>query len=128
MLLGAAGLLLAIAWIAFHRSRGSTIYSEDVPHPSPANPLPLLLRQRTVWGVMLGFGGINYTAWLYIAWLPGYLQGARHLSLARTGWVAALPFLCGAIGMISSGALADRFARARRRPRHRPPLAISSAA
>jgi MFS transporter, ACS family, L-galactonate transporter len=111
MLLGASGLLLAICWIVFHRPRGQTIYSEEVPHHGPTNPLPLLLRQRTVWGVMLGFGGINYTAWLYIAWLPGYLQGARHLSLSRTGWVAALPFLCGAIGMISSGALADRFAR-----------------
>jgi len=112
MLLGASGLLLAICWIVFHRPRGNTIYSEDVPHRGPTNPLPLLLRQRTVWGVMLGFGGINYTAWLYIAWLPGYLQEARHLSLSTTGWLAALPFLSGAIGMISSGAMADRFARA----------------
>ncbi|STL92509.1 major facilitator superfamily protein [Escherichia coli] len=23
--------------------------------------------------MMLGFSGINYTAWLYLAWLPGYL-------------------------------------------------------
>jgi cyanate permease len=61
---------------------------------------------------MLGFGGINYTSWLYISWLPGYLQEQRHLSLARTGWVAAVPFLFGAVGMLSSGVMADRFARA----------------
>ncbi|MFO6485442.1 hypothetical protein ACLBR5_28915 [Escherichia coli] len=23
----------------------------------------------TMWGMMLGFSGINYTAWLYLAWL-----------------------------------------------------------
>jgi cyanate permease len=61
--------------------------------------------------MMLGFGGINYTNWLYTAWLPGYLQAERHLSLAKSGWVAAIPFLAGALGMISSGTLADRLAR-----------------
>jgi cyanate permease len=60
---------------------------------------------------MLGFGGVNYTSWLYISWLPGYLQTQRHLSLAKSGWVAALPFLCGALGMLSSGVLADREVR-----------------
>jgi MFS family permease len=60
--------------------------------------------------MMLGFGGINYTNWLYTAWLPGYLQAERHLSLAKSGWVAAVPFLAGALGMISSGTLADRLA------------------
>ena len=112
MLLGASGLLIAIAWILFHRPRAQTIYSTDIPHSTARNLLPLLLRQRTVWGVMLGFGGINYTSWLYISWLPGYLQDERHLSLARTGWIAALPFLFGALGMLSSGVLADRLARA----------------
>ncbi|MBN9931513.1 hypothetical protein HZD82_25710, partial [Pantoea agglomerans] len=33
-----------------------------------------LFKQRTMWGMMIGFSGINYTAWLYIAWLPGYLH------------------------------------------------------
>jgi cyanate permease len=66
-----------------------------------------LIRQRTVWGMMLGWGGINYTVWLYLAWLPSYLQDQRHLSLAKTGLVAAVPFLAGAAGMLSSGAISD---------------------
>ena len=64
-----------------------------------------------MWGMMLGFGGINYTNWLYTAWLPGYLQGERHLSLAKSGSVAAIPFLVGALGMYSSGLLSDAFVR-----------------
>jgi cyanate permease len=62
--------------------------------------------------MMLGWGGINYTVWLYLSWLPAYLQQQRHLSLAKTGAVAAVPFLAGAVGMLASGALTDRLARA----------------
>jgi MFS family permease len=81
--------------------------------PQPQEPAwRALIRQRTVWGMMLGWGGINYTVWLYLAWLPAYLEDQRHLSLAKSGWVAALPFLAGAFGMLSSGALSDRLARA----------------
>ena len=105
--LGLSGLLVAGGWILLHRGRGETEFREETAGSAAGPVWGALLRQRTVWGMMLGFGGINYTNWLYTAWLPGYLQAARHLSLARSGWVAAIPFLAGAVGMISSGALAD---------------------
>ena len=111
MLLGAAGLPVALLWYLLHRSRGSTVYSEEHAGPPPRNVLRNLLRQRTTWGMMLGFGGINYTAWLYISWLPGYLQTERHMSLAKSGWLAAIPFLAGAFGMLCSGFSVDWFAR-----------------
>jgi MFS family permease len=109
IVLGAAGLLVAIAWIAFHRERRDTEFREPEPElpVKPESAWRALIRQRTVWGMMLGWGGINYTVWLYLAWLPGYLQEERHLSLARTGLVAAVPFLAGAVGMLSSGAISD---------------------
>ncbi|HMG02411.1 MAG TPA: MFS transporter, partial [Edaphobacter sp.] len=71
----------------------------------------VLIRQRAVWGMMLGWGGVNYTVWLYLAWLPAYLEEQRHLPLATSGWIAALPFIAGALGMYTSGALSDRLAR-----------------
>jgi MFS family permease len=112
IVLGAFGLFVAAAWIAFHRARRDTAFAEAEP---PRTDVPqaawrALIRQRAVWGMMLGWGGVNYTVWLYLAWLPAYLQDQRHLSLARSGWVAALPFLSGALGMFSSGALSDRLA------------------
>jgi MFS transporter, ACS family, L-galactonate transporter len=132
IVLGAAGLVVAALWIALHRARQDTPFAEtDTKGPdasslanvkderntaSSASPQEsawrALIRQRTVWGMMLGWGGINYTVWLYLAWLPAYLQDQRHLSLANSGWVAALPFLAGAIGMLTNGALTDRLARA----------------
>jgi MFS family permease len=113
IVLGASGLFVAAAWIALHRARRDTEFREAEP-PSPTAPQAAwraLIRQRTTWGMMLGWGGINYTVWLYLTWLPAYLQGQRHLSLAKTGWVAAAPFLAGALGMLTSGALTDRLAR-----------------
>jgi sugar phosphate permease len=134
VVLGAAGLVVAVAWIVMHRARRETEFREptsqnrDVGHPSSTPPVTMelsrmghpvlretvpeaawraLIRQRTVWGMMLGWGGINYTVWLYLAWLPGYLQEQRHLSLARTGVVAAVPFLAGAVGMWTSGIVSD---------------------
>jgi sugar phosphate permease len=114
--LGAVGIIAAILWITLHRTRNKTPFAiEELPRDTrPAaqsGAWRSLLRQRTVWGMMLGWGGVNYTVWLYIAWLPGYLNGARHLSLASSGWVAAIPFLAGAVGMLSSGAISDRLAR-----------------
>jgi MFS family permease len=112
VVLGAAGLVVAAAWIVLHRARQHTEFREeeiaaDAAAASPVGAWKALIRQRTTWGMMLGWGGINYTVWLYLAWLPSYLQDQRHLSLAKTGWVAAVPFLAGAAGMLSSGALSD---------------------
>ncbi len=144
VVLGVAGLVVAVAWIGFHRARRETEFGEGVETPwstmkpsnmghpelgekvdtppvtmelsrmghpgsgaEPESAWRVLIRQRTVWGMMLGWGGINYTVWLYLAWLPGYLQEQRHLSLARTGVVAAVPFLAGAVGMWTSGIVSD---------------------
>jgi MFS family permease len=119
VVLGAAGLVVAVAWIALHREPRDTEFGEEsstppvtmapsrMGRPSSETAWRALIRQRTVWGMMLGWGGINYTVWLYLAWLPGYLQEQRHLSLARTGVVAAVPFLAGAVGMWTSGVVSD---------------------
>jgi MFS family permease len=115
--LGAAGLIVAAAWIGLHRARRDTIFRDPEPVQvvgamPPEAAWKALIRQRTVWGMMLGWGGINYTTWLYLTWLPAYLQQQRHLSLAKTGWVSAIPFLAGALGMLASGAISDRLVRA----------------
>ena len=106
--LGAAGLFVALAWWKLYRPAPPIVKAGDAP-PSMSSEVVWgrFLRSRTVWGMMLGFSGINYTNWLYTAWLPGYLQEARHVSLARTGWLAAIPFLVGAAGMFSSGVVSD---------------------
>jgi MFS family permease len=107
-LLGAAGLLVTAAWLAWYADRaavdanGRAVLADKAP-----SAWRMLLRRRTVWGMMLGWSGINYTVWLYTTWVPGYLQTARDLDIWKSGWLAAIPFLFGALGMALSGLISD---------------------
>ena len=65
----------------------------------------------TTWGMVFGFFGIVYMNWLYFAWLPQYLEIQWHLSIARTGWVAAIPFTCGVVGSVTVGRVCDVLSR-----------------
>ena len=56
---------------------------------------------------MIGFFGVVYMGWLYLAWLPGYLELQRHMSIPKTGIVAAIPFAFGVLGSIGGGWIAD---------------------
>ena len=62
---------------------------------------------RTTWGMLIGYFGTIYVTWIYTAWLPVYLEQERHLSIARTGWVGAVPYLFGVAGSILGGRLVD---------------------
>jgi MFS family permease len=61
--------------------------------------------------MFLGFFGVVYISWFYATWLPGYLEAARHLSVASAGVWAAIPLGAGFAGGISGGLIADRLGR-----------------
>ena len=44
-----------------------------------------LFRIPTTWAMMVGLFGLVYVSWLYVAWLPDYLETVRHVSTERTG-------------------------------------------
>jgi MFS transporter, ACS family, hexuronate transporter len=62
-----------------------------------------LLEYRQTWAVVMGRFITDPIWWLYIFWLPSYLQEARGLSLQQVGQSAWLPFLAGGIGALSGG-------------------------
>jgi nitrate/nitrite transporter NarK len=61
--------------------------------------------------MLCGFFGTTYMSWLYFAWLPQYLEIQWHLSIAKTGWVAAIPFTCGVVGSLTGGRICDVLSR-----------------
>ncbi|HAT1613008.1 TPA: MFS transporter [Raoultella planticola] len=121
VVIGLAGILVGLCWYAWYRNRAQYDLQQDerlyLAAPVQARPTLKfsewlgLFKRRTTWGMILGFSGVNYTGWLYIAWLPGYLQTQQGLSLAKTGWVAAIPFLAAAVGMWVNGIVVDALAR-----------------
>lgn len=116
-LMGIAGLLLAGTFHALHRDPGEvalTAGERAYLDEGGGSSGPVTLREwkrlfgfRTTWGMIAGFFGCIYVLWIYNAWLPGYLETDRHMSIARTGWVAAIPFLFGVAGSLAGGWLVD---------------------
>jgi MFS family permease len=104
--LGGAGLLVAAAWGLIYRNPAASAGES----PRIAGPVQWLglLRQGTVWGLLLGFAGTVYITWLYVTWLPGYLHDRWHMSPANAGLWSAVPQLFGFFGAIGGGWLSDR--------------------
>jgi sugar phosphate permease len=121
--MGLVGLAVAAAWYLLYRDPNEAHFAEDERHylthgEEVRNDTPVrlsewlgLFRFRTTWGLVLGFFGVVYINWLYLAWLPGYLELQRHMSIPRTGLVAAIPFAFGVVGSIGGGWIADRLMR-----------------
>ncbi|MFM2476417.1 MFS transporter [Celerinatantimonas sp. MCCC 1A17872] len=126
VIIGVAGIVISVCWLVWYKNRATYpltqseeeyLDGEDkTDSHEKAKGLAFkewlgLFKYRSVWGMILGFSGVNYTAWLYLSWLPGYLQSARGLSLSSTGMIAGIPFLCGSIGMLVNGFLSDKLAQ-----------------
>ena len=121
IIMGVAGILAAIGWYALYRDRRDVELSpEEVDHlsgvdraASDENQMTFaewlgLFRERTTWGLALGFMGVIYMVFLYVTWLPAYLQQERGLSITESGWVLMIPFLGGTLGQLTSGYAADK--------------------
>lgn len=120
VVMGVLGLAVALGWYIVYRNRGDvTLAEEEVVHLTEDEPHARAERRMTfaewrglfgsptTWGMIFGFMGVIYMVWLYLTWLPAYLEHERHLSIAKTGWVVSIPYLFGTLGMLSSGYVAD---------------------
>src|SRR5579875_1302127 len=71
--------------------------------------LAYLLRQRKVWGLTLGFAAYGYSFYLFLTWLPGYLEKQMHMSILKSGWYTAGPWLVATItDLLIGGWLVDK--------------------
>ncbi len=73
-----------------------------------------LLSSRMLVGIYIGQFCINTLTWFFITWFPQYLSQARHMSITKVGFAAALPALCGSIGGVLGGISSDALLRAGR--------------
>lgn len=122
VLMGIIGFLFAAIWWSLYRDFAGVeldetdrqyLYGADsapVAHPVRLSGWLGLFKFRSSWGLILGFFGNVYIGWLFIAWLPGYLEMQRHMSIPKTGLVASIPFLFGLFGSVIGGWWADGLA------------------
>ncbi|PYS51518.1 MAG: MFS transporter [Acidobacteria bacterium] len=62
-----------------------------------------LLQYREVWAIVLMRFLVDPVWWLFVIWLPEYLQKARGFSLKDVGSFAWLPYLTAGIGSLLGG-------------------------
>lgn len=74
-------------------------------------PLGYLLRQRKVWGLVIGFFGYNYCFYLLLTWLPTYFS-TLHLSPVKSVLWAGVPWLVATItDLLIGGWMVDALIR-----------------
>src|SRR6201994_1115077 len=123
VIMGVAGLIVAALWCVIYRNPGEiALTQQENAYRTQGDPpgqrtqvtfreWKLLFRFRTTWGMIFGYFGCIYLTWIYTAWLPGYLEIERHMSVKYTGWAAAVPFACGVVGGVLGGYIADILVR-----------------
>ncbi len=118
---GAIGLVWVAVWVAFVSTPERTRW---LPEPERQRILadrhggePMadhgglgyrgLLRSPSMWGLAISQGCAVYSVYLYLSWLPEYLQTARGLSIVKSGLFTSVPFLVGAAVIILSNWIGD---------------------
>ncbi|WP_322093608.1 MFS transporter [Paraburkholderia bannensis] len=89
------------------RERGSKPV-DDTTDKSATTGLRNLIKSKTIWGLALTQGCNVYTQYLFLTWLPSYLQSTRHLSLTHTGLFSAVPYAAAVILCIFVGRMSDQ--------------------
>jgi sugar phosphate permease len=122
-IMGIAGLLVAVLWYTVYRNpQDVSLTAEENAYRTQGDPpnqrtkvtfaeWKQLFRFRSTWGMILGYFGCIYLTWIYTAWLPGYFEIERHMSVKYTGWAASIPFAWGVVGGVLGGYLADFLVR-----------------
>jgi len=67
--------------------------------------LGYILKQRKTWGLSIGFAAYNYSFYLFLTWLPGYLEKEMHMTVLKSGMYTILPWLVATVTDILFGGI-----------------------
>jgi MFS family permease len=103
---GAASLIWVLVWrLTFKEHRTAVSVN------GPKTPWRKLLRHRTITGLVVCKFFQDYSYYLFVTWLPTYLVTERKLSLIKSGWYAAIPWVVACLFQPLVGWLSDLLIR-----------------
>ena len=70
-----------------------------------------ILRNRTVWALMLMYFTFQWANYFFVAWMPVYLQEGRHISEDVSKNIIFILFIAGIAGLIAGGFVSDWLVR-----------------
>jgi MFS transporter, ACS family, D-galactonate transporter len=71
----------------------------------------LLLRNRNIFGIFLGFFAYDYAWFVFLTWLPGYLMLERNFTSSEMAIYSAVPYVAMSTIILISGVLSDWLVR-----------------
>jgi MFS family permease len=117
---GIIGLVWVAVWVAFVSTPERTQW---IPEPERQRILSErhggevvsqggvgyrgLLRSPAMWGLAISQGCAVYSVYLYLSWLPNYLETVRGLSIVKSGLFTSVPFFVGAAVIILTNWIGD---------------------
>lgn len=116
--MGGLGSVWLLAWaIWFRQPDGAAAEPEDhtaaSAAPTRSGGLRRLVRSVSIWGLFFTQGTGVYTHYLFLTWLPSYLVATRHLTIMKTGLLAAVPYAVTIVAGLLLAHYSDRLLRAR---------------
>jgi len=126
IVMGLASMCWLLAWRRWMRqARAPAVTAGAADDP----PYALILKQRALWGGMLGTFCSNYAFYFVFSWLPLYLVHERGLSLAVMTRAASAFYVVDGASVLLAGWLLDRWIRrgASFNRAYKTALALSSA-
>jgi MFS family permease len=124
VLLGILGFIWLAAWLYWYAppekaswlsdSERNKILSErngkgqDTETSAPPSTLRYLFAQSSVWGLVITQACLVYTAYLFLTWLPTFLQSTQELSTMNTGYLTAVPYLATVVLSLIVARTSDR--------------------
>ncbi len=67
-----------------------------------------LMRTQSLWGITITQSCNTYSQYLFLTWLPSYLQTVKHLTLMKTGIYTAVPYIVAVLICLGMAKLSDR--------------------
>ncbi|CAH1196871.1 MULTISPECIES: MFS transporter [Paenibacillus] len=124
---GVIGLIIMLIWLKVYRDptfaekqmiKGPEAVADENPGTegkaaveAPKANWGSLFKHKSTWFMIVGNFGIMFTIWVYLTWLPSYLEKEQGFTLKETGWIASIPFVAGIIGVLLGGLISDFFIR-----------------
>lgn len=126
LLTGALGFIWIVPWLILYKSgpgvhpwisaeerayildgqRAAT--AQDARHHDYVPTLGQLLRHRQSWGVIAARFFIDPVWWLFVSWLPLYLNERFHFDVKQIGMFGWVPYVGAALGALLGGWLCGR--------------------
>jgi MFS family permease len=123
VIVGALGFVWVVFWLKWFAppetcawlpepERELILRNRDyVAHPSETGLWSVtrtVLGQRSMWGLALTEGCVNYMNYLFLSWLPSYLMHDRGMTLMQAGLYGTVPYIAGVALELLFGRMSDR--------------------